>query len=384
MITEQICIELNGKEFELRIDWGEKRGSDAWHWVEKGLKRHLNQSELTGLNFLFLEHHAHKIYSQLDSAYIEFFRDILQKMGPTSRQLIKIGAIELLGPDADSLIIEDRFKDLPEPCWTVVNNFELAGIYFDQPNLKAFDYAVRFIGDGPMVGDHICGGLLASGIITYAGDEDFCQCIVVGRSGWSESEIDEIIDNSVGGCLRFYSQEMFLSILMGLPDPFEQFDNETRLVTLLAFKAGHPGLTYVAKGWPGWINSFTIPNWRTDCPDTTLDTLAMESPLHALGYKVGRSGIARDARRRILSTAFLGPLPPVQNPGYMEEWGAPNTGKRLKRIANHLNSLILRNLERSDRDSIKDAINDWEEDLDWLKDRYYNGARKFDWPNATY
>ena len=102
--------------------------------------------------------------------------------------------------------------------------------------------------------------------------------------------------------------------------------------------------------------------------------------LSYVGYHVGKSGKSPIERRKILSNVFLSELPNVQNPQYMKEWGQIKSSQRLRKIANSLASFI-RNAKR--KNEIPDeAINDWENDLDWLKKKYYRGVFTFPWPST--
>jgi hypothetical protein len=103
------------------------------------------------------------------------------------------------------------------------------------------------------------------------------------------------------------------------------------------------------------------------------------SPLRAMGYKVGDKGLPPNQRRAILRAAFESSIPVVGSAEYMAEWGNPGTPGRLKKIANYVASLC-QNLKRKRQTSDK-AIEDWENDLRWLKESFYDG---FKWSQDTY
>lgn len=90
-----------------------------------------------------------------------------------------------------------------------------------------------------------------------------------------------------------------------------------------------------------------------------------ESPLHALGYRVGKNGLDEQARRKILNDAFMGNLPNVGPPEFMASWGFPRTQARLSSIIDQIRSNSIQN-RRTDADYSK-AVAESEADLDWLK-----------------
>jgi hypothetical protein len=58
-----------------------------------------------------------------------------------------------------------------------------------------------------------------------------------------------------------------------------------------------------------------------------------EGLLSHCGYSVGTNGMPVDKRRIILIDIFQKPLPPISDINYAREWGEPNSGKRLQKIA---------------------------------------------------
>jgi hypothetical protein len=65
----------------------------------------------------------------------------------------------------------------------------------------------------------------------------------------------------------------------------------------------------------------------------------------------------------------------------MDEWGENNSSMRLQKLANTIASLT-KNAKRR-KSPPAQAISDWESDLDWLKDSFYNGRFSFHWPSAN-
>ena len=102
--------------------------------------------------------------------------------------------------------------------------------------------------------------------------------------------------------------------------------------------------------------------------------------LDFLGYHVGKTHpTPRDMRRCILEYVFECHLPPLNDPAYFLEWGKPRTAQRLNKLANTLAALT-RNAKRRDEASYTVAVDDWEDDLNLLHNRYYVGFFQFGWP----
>ena len=103
-----------------------------------------------------------------------------------------------------------------------------------------------------------------------------------------------------------------------------------------------------------------------------------QSPLHVLGYRVGRSGPSAEARQEILRKAVAESFPNVGTAEYMANWGLPNTPRRVMAITLHL----VRHLERATELDAEytQAIVDWESDIAWLKEEFIDVATP---PNYT-
>lgn len=102
------------------------------------------------------------------------------------------------------------------------------------------------------------------------------------------------------------------------------------------------------------------------------------SPLGYIGYSVGKSStLTKNKRRTILRKAFL-----EEDFEELKEydWGEKQSPKRLEAIARHIASLI-RNFRRQDSKNYNAAIQDWKEDLDYLKSEFYDDkyADEFVW-----
>ncbi len=98
-----------------------------------------------------------------------------------------------------------------------------------------------------------------------------------------------------------------------------------------------------------------------------------EGVLSFMGYKVGLKGLSVSARRTILDYAFNGHLPCLNSTIYMREWGEPGSGRRLRKMANSL-AFFRRSAEGRDYYADMTAANeDWSNDLEYLRLKYYTG-----------
>ena len=112
--------------------------------------------------------------------------------------------------------------------------------------------------------------------------------------------------------------------------------------------------------------------------------------LGVMGYSVGEKHASLASERRdILSKAYEKNIPFVNSAEYMLEWGASGTAQRLAKIANSLAAFARSFQSRNGSDKIDDCINKWAQDLQWLKEKYYDGnydrvgRNYFPWPSIT-
>ena len=88
-----------------------------------------------------------------------------------------------------------------------------------------------------------------------------------------------------------------------------------------------------------------------------------EGIMSIMGYRVGDTqGIRKKYRIKIMIDVLTKPLPFVDSPSYMQEWGEPETKKRYNKLKNFLIGEINNPLQRNNYR----AISEWKEDLEWL------------------
>jgi hypothetical protein len=379
-VIDEVQIVLDGQTYFWACE------SAAWSWSEARTSMKPPEHIVARLNRLFIEQEATKVAASIDDDKdFERLYNVLRRMGARDEDFdadYLISVIEAADPERFE---EVRFHDLPDPAHSPLNCRELRDWMFSLQTgvVPVPDFFIA-AGDGPfemMDFLHFTSlrgsmGIPATRVAAEKSEFAFGH-LVLGREGWTETKIDELIELHRGRVLRIYSQEMYVAMIGSHRDPF----SASREI-LVAFRAGHPGLEFVSEGWPGWVNTIVpfdrAARSRRSQPDVNWRA---ESPLHALGYCVGRNGLPATERRAILRAAFMEQLPQVGDIQYMAEWGNPNTAERLKKMANTLASNC-RNQKKKENRS-EEAIRDWESDLAWLRDTFYRGHISFHWPDTT-
>lgn len=361
-------LEMDGQQYV----WSYVVGSNSWQWRTPD-----NMEPPTGtnsrLNRQFVEQHADRIAGSLEGHLQYVFVNVLTKMGASVEEIERAGLGNFLALQDSEYRLNAQFKKLPPAGHTPFNNPVLRDWLLTWPTTElSLGGSVAILGNGPFERDELTSFLVAKGFDCQEAS-DQTDLVILGRSGWEEAEVDDMIDDHVGRCLRIYSQEMFVAYLAKHDDPFLGGDD-----VLAAFRAGHPGLEFVSQGWPGWVQTYVAPSRRSRSTRSTFEV--EESPLHVMGYSVGQQGAEESSRHEILRRAFCEQIPIVGPPGYMQQWGEPSSAQRLKKIADNL-STSCRNA-RSRANPPQAAISDWESDLEWLRETLYHGHMIFDWPST--
>jgi hypothetical protein len=204
--------------------------------------------------------------------------------------------------------------------------------------------------------------------------------VVVGRTDWDASKLEEQIDLMAGQSLYIYSQEMWFAKLVTGRDPFDSEDHDL----LMAFADGHPALQYLISRelpWPEVTEKKRKPGGGKG--GAGFDFKA-NSPLSNFGYQVGATrGLSQSERRKLLAE-FLEANALVfddeATAAERLEWGKPNSTQRLLRLAAHLKWLIEWQGKSPQR---AQANEEWRSDLQWLKKTHYKPTQhKFRWPGV--
>jgi hypothetical protein len=69
-------------------------------------------------------------------------------------------------------------------------------------------------------------------------------------------------------------------------------------------------------------------------------------------------------------------------PEYLQQWGKPNSKERLHKIADSIATFARLKKGMPNADSYGSAIQDWEDDLQWLKQTFYKPFMRFRWPST--
>lgn len=105
--------------------------------------------------------------------------------------------------------------------------------------------------------------------------------------------------------------------------------------------------------------------------------------LKASGYIVGvNHGKPKSERYKILDSLVLeDDLSDIDDQDYASEFGAPNTNLRLRKIAQSLSYFIFKFKKNTNFD-YENAIRSWQQDLAYLKQKYYGDRSDFSWPKS--
>lgn len=251
---------------------------------------------------------------------------------------------------------------------TPFNDEVLRDWFFDSLTSLPFSKdGVATMGSDPFSESSFDDFLYDKGLSIYIPGED-TETLIIGRDEWVEENLEEILDMRAGKQLKVYSQEMFLSYLASGRDPFENEGIARK------FGEGHPALEFLAGLGFDWPKTFVASG--------NGDFVAEMPPVGLLsykGYKVGKSGLLDAQRQEILREVFNSRLPPVFPKSYLQEWGSPFSKERLQKMANSLAAFCRNEKRKSNPSEI--AIEDWENDLEWLRRNFHIGRFRFQWPS---
>jgi hypothetical protein len=396
-MIEDVVIELDGRQYRWSCDLTVASNDDCWSWCDEQTFMKPPGALIERLNREFLNNHANDVVFDLDDDELQRFYKITKSMGASDDDFGQDELESMLELAEPERLQEVRFRVLPPPAHTPINSPTLRDWIFSSPGRTTPPSSVFYFGSSPYEAGDLCKFLSTRGVqaLEYASSWNLMATFidflsrsgkptapisnyfVLGREGWTTEQLDELIERYRGRQLYLYSQEMFLTYLMTGADPFAASDD-----VLAAFRAGHPALEEVSQGWPGWVSTFVPFGERSSSSRRSgnLGGMEPESPLKAMGYRVGKQGLPAAQRQTLLHAAFSGPIPKVGGADYMSEWGDPGTAKRLKKIATAIASFC-RNMKHRENQSVQ-AIEDWEDDLRWLKENCYRGRFTFSWPSV--
>jgi hypothetical protein len=225
------------------------------------------------------------------------------------------------------------------------------------------------LGFGPLDEDDFDNYLIANGKQPMTAG----PWIIVGREGWTEQELDDLLDQNEFDEIRVFSQELFMAGILTTHDPFSL---PTEI--LMKFAEGHPALEYIISLGFEWPEIVLDDSYGESQHFVSTCSYYGESPLTHMGYRVGNTrGLCEKDRRDILKSAFEEDIPDVGDDDYMAEWGLPAQPRRLWKIADHLKREAEK---RKNLWNMQDAVDDWAADSEWLKLQFYTRRMRFPWP----
>jgi hypothetical protein len=189
------------------------------------------------------------------------------------------------------------------------------------------------------------------GAKAYATAEEFIgdlDLVVIGREDYNEGFLQCSLS---WVSVEYMSQEAFLEFLLTGKKP-NYVAGDLRIEE-------HPGLSFLADIGFEWPSTDVHPN--PEPSERTHNDWPEVSELRKRGYSV-REGLPVSTRRQALARC-------------VDELG-------LEKVANHIAAIARLNKMRRD-DIMAGAITRWEDDLTWLKNRYYHHSpRRFLWPST--
>ncbi len=230
------------------------------------------------------------------------------------------------------------------------------------------------IGSGPFLEGDFDDYLKCLDITPVSGGSHW---IIVGRDGWDEGKLIELIEDNDLDEVVVLSQELFVAGIISTHNPFSLPED-----ILMKFADGHPALEFLMRQGFEWpeilIEDLDHSPTHLRGPSGSYERVEM-SPIYSMGYVVGiTNGIPFKKRTKILEEALDDDIPWVGDDEYMEEWGKPRSRRRLWRTVHHLAWLIR---SRKSNPTMSYAVRDWKNDLDWLGENYGDRALGFSWPN---
>jgi len=202
------------------------------------------------------------------------------------------------------------------------------------------------------------------------------KILIIGQEEWNKEDLLDLLDKRRGQTLKVYSQEMFLTCLLTGNDPLATSDRDW----IISLSEGHPALEFLLNLGFDWPSTLVFGGGRTEIDDFDWPRIGL---MKALGYEVGRSGIQdKKKRRQILKEIYEKEnLPSVKSRAYLSKWGSPHSCARLEKMANSI-ATFCRNAKRDEKKDKTVAIEHWEEDLEWIKTKFYRDHCQFWWPST--
>jgi hypothetical protein len=159
---------------------------------------------------------------------------------------------------------------------------------------------------------------------------------------------------------------------------FQLFQNALNLLNTDKDQDAKLVLKHIELEWKKRKEAYIQGSYRTVLPNKGM--------LASFHYHVGETqGVKKEHRHKILDQIMTRELPIIQSPAYTLEWGEKNSCERLKKLSNSLSAFIYDAQTGYKKNLNFDmAIMDWSDDLDFLKESYYNTLScSYKWPDIV-
>lgn len=363
-------VEISQKEAHLKAQ--EQKNIAEINKAKINEKRALKESELANVAIKRQGKTLKEITAELKKTAL---------LNKSLNHQLKTKQKDLLKAQAQVEIFESQSQEVSESPKIRFDNFDLIQFLIKNGStVSQLGYPgkkIAICGDGPWYKKDFSNFLKSKEFIPVNSLNRDVDIAVIGRD-FDEEEVEGQLIAREGKKIHFYSQELLLASIIARQNPLNSPGSYKDLLN--EFAVDHPGLCFLMENfdfpWP-------LPNISDSA---TLifysDGLVEQSPLVSMGYHVGiERGLDDLARRKILSNSFMGMYDHlkrwhVESDEYMKRWGKPNSRRRLFQMSHHIHALII---SRRSNPSMKYAVQDWKNDLKWLK-KFYKPYMGFSWP----
>ena len=202
MIEDQ-RVALNGKTYIWSYASHVRLPEHSWQWTTS-CNMEVPLALVGQLNARFLEDHAAGVVEMLDDSEIMRFRQVLDSMGATDEQIKSFGldgTVHAMGTGSDASLPE---IEMPPAAFSPFNNSVLREWFFATPPRFDFNQLfVGYVGYGPFAPDDSLSILLLRHRVFLSPLVStiflpHISVVMLGREGWTEEEVDALIDQRIG------------------------------------------------------------------------------------------------------------------------------------------------------------------------------------------
>jgi len=360
------------EEKEKNIKEQEKRIAFEKNEVKKNQNKILKENKLHSLVINQQKKDLKDLTFKLRES-LSFNKSLIQQTKELKKNLVHLeNQVESLEVESSELLTSYRVK---LDNWDFVQYLIKNGSTASQLGYSGKKIAI--CGDGPWLKKDFDVLLKSKGFLPVSPANSFADIAIVGRD-FSENEVECQLIAREGKKIHFYSQELLIASIAAEQNPLNNPESYAELLN--EFSVDHPGLLFLK-------DHFHFPWPLPNISDSVIlffysEGLVDKSPLVSMGYHVGiERGLDKETRRNILLSSFNGSYDHLKNwyvdsDEYMARWGRPNSRRRLFQMSNHIHSLII---TRRSNPSMRFAVQDWKDDVSWLK-KFYKPYMGFKWP----